>query len=168
MVRPRRLNAPYIGHFPPRLRTPRTTTRLPPQTHERKQRVKFELIDRVIEQGDQRIVALKNVSLAEEYLADHFPSFPVLPGVMMLETLVQAGRLLLATQAWDNNRPLVLAEVRNVRYGNMVRPGQSLQVEVTLRGVTGEGLGRIWDLSGTGTVDGTVAVQGRFFLTALS
>lgn len=132
------------------------------------QRVKFELIDRVLEQGEQRIVALKNVSLAEEYLADHFPTFPVLPGVMMLETLVQAARLLLAPQALEGNRPLILVEVRNVRYGNMVRPGQSLQVEVTLRGTVGEGLARIWDLNGTGTVDGQVAVQGRLFLTALS
>jgi len=133
-------------------------------------RVKFELIDRVIEQGEQRIVALKNVSIAEEYLADHFPSFAVLPGVLMLETLVQAGRLLLAevAETGTTGKPLVLAEVRNVRYGNMVRPGQSLQVEVTLRGCTGEGAARIWDLNGIGKVEDQVAVQGRFFLTALA
>ncbi len=131
--------------------------------------MKFDLIDRVIEQGDQRIVALKNVSSAEEYLADHFPSFPVLPGVLMLETLVQAGRLMVAAQTNVlGGKPLVLAEVRNIRYGNMVRPGQSLQVEVTLRGVTGEGPARIWDFNGVGTVEGQVAVQGRFLLTALS
>jgi len=132
--------------------------------------VKFELIDRVIELGIERIVALKNVSIAEEYLADHFPSFPVLPGVMMLETLVQAGRLLLADEAKTatTGKPLVLSEVRNIRYGNMVRPGQSLKVEVTLRGVTGEGNARVWDLNGIGKVEDQVAVQGRFFLTALS
>lgn len=132
--------------------------------------MKFELIDRVIEQGDARIVALKNVSIAEEYLADHFPSFPVLPGVLMLETLVQAGRLLLADAAKTatTGKPLILSEVRNIRYGNMVRPGQSLQVEVTLRGSTGEGAAKIWDLNGIGKVEDQVAVQGRFFLTALS
>ena len=52
--------------------------------------MKFDLIDRVLEQSDDRIVALKHVTRAEEYLQDHFPTFPVLPGVMMVETMVQA------------------------------------------------------------------------------
>ena len=52
--------------------------------------MKFNLIDSIIELSDTRIVAVKQVSLAEEYLADHFPTFPVLPGVMMLEALTQA------------------------------------------------------------------------------
>src|SRR4051812_18814442 len=56
--------------------------------------MRFELIDRVLERGPGRLVAMKNVTSAEEYLGDHFPGFPVLPGVMMLEALVQAGRLL--------------------------------------------------------------------------
>ncbi|MCA9299800.1 MAG: hypothetical protein KDA28_12075, partial [Phycisphaerales bacterium] len=56
----------------------------------------FDLIDRVIETGTEHLVALKHVSAAEEYLQDHFPGFPVLPGVMMLETMVQAGRRLCA------------------------------------------------------------------------
>jgi 3-hydroxyacyl-[acyl-carrier-protein] dehydratase len=60
--------------------------------------LKFELIDRVIEQSDTHIKAVKCVSTAEEYLADHFPGFPVLPGVLMLETLVQAARLLVASR----------------------------------------------------------------------
>jgi len=106
-------------------------------------------------------VALKCVSSAEEYLADHFPGFAVLPGVMMLEALVQAGRLLLAEQA--GGVPLVLAEVRNIRYGNMVRPGQTLQVEVTLRGSSADG----WDLQGVGSVNNEPAVQGRFRLVPL-
>ena len=51
------------------------------------QRMRFSLIDAIIEQSPDRIVAVKQVSLAEEYLADHFPSFPVLPGVMMIEAI---------------------------------------------------------------------------------
>lgn len=120
--------------------------------------MRFELIDRVLEQSPDRLVAVKNVTSAEEYLADHFPSFPVLPGVMMLETLVQAARLLL-----DQPQPLVLAQVRNVRYGNMVRPGQSLEVEVTCRQRDENG----WEMNGVGKVDGQVAVQGRFRIKVL-
>ena len=133
--------------------------------------MRFELIDRVLEQEPQRLVAIKNVTSAEEYLADHFPTFPVLPGVMMLETLVQAGRLMAGEQA---EGPLVVTEVRNLRYGNMVRPGQTLKVEVTLRGKDERG----WDINGVGTVSGPgvaqaadgsaeVAVQGRFRLSIL-
>lgn len=133
--------------------------------------MRFELIDRVLEQDPQRVVAIKNVTSAEEYLADHFPTFPVLPGVMMLETLVQAGRLMAGEQP---DGPLVVTEVRNLRYGNMVRPGQTLKVEVTLRAKDDRG----WDINGVGTVsgpgvavssDGTaeVAVQGRFRLSIL-
>ena len=121
--------------------------------------MRFDLIDRVVERQADRLVAIKNVTSAEEYLADHFPSFPVLPGVMMLETLVQAARELL-----DQPTPLVLAQVRNVRYGNMVRPGQSLEVEVTCR----ERGDNAWEMVGTGKVDGQVAVQGRFRMEALT
>jgi 3-hydroxyacyl-[acyl-carrier-protein] dehydratase len=124
--------------------------------------VRFELIDQVVERHPDRLVALKNVTCAEEYLADHFPGFPVLPGVMMLETLVQAARLLAEPTA--GLAPLVLAEVRNVRYGNMVRPGECLKVEVTLKARDPK-LG--WEFSGVGTVNEQMAVQGKFRLALL-
>jgi 3-hydroxyacyl-[acyl-carrier-protein] dehydratase len=57
--------------------------------------VKFNLLDKIESLSDTRIVATKHVSLAEEYLQDHFPTFPVLPGVMMLEALTQAAGWLL-------------------------------------------------------------------------
>lgn len=123
--------------------------------------MRFELIDQVLEREPQRLRALKNVSVAEEYLADHFPGFAVLPGVMMLETLVQAGRKLL--ESLGEPGPWVLSEARNVRYGNMVRPGQALVVEVTLRSRSDEGV----SLMGVGTVGDQVAVQARFTLTPI-
>lgn len=92
--------------------------------------MKFRLIDTIVEQSPQRIVAIKQVSLAEEYLADHFPSFPVLPGVMMIEAMVQAAREMLG--AGSHGEPLVLGEVKALKFGNMVRPGEALEVEVTL------------------------------------
>ena len=54
--------------------------------------MRFHLVDRVLElEPGERIVAIKNLSLAEEYLADHFPGFPVMPGVLMLEAMTQAA-----------------------------------------------------------------------------
>ncbi|MEZ6193145.1 MAG: hypothetical protein R3C45_17875 [Phycisphaerales bacterium] len=140
--------------------------------------MRFELIDRVVERQADALTGIKNVSAAEEYLADHFPGFPVLPGVMMLEALVQAARLFVAGPEGEwadggasgnisgNNPggPLVVTQVRNVRYGNMVRPGQALVVRVTLRKREGDG----YEFQGEGTVDGQVAVQGRFRLEPLN
>jgi 3-hydroxyacyl-[acyl-carrier-protein] dehydratase len=91
--------------------------------------MRFELVDRVVEQSATRIVTLKCVTGGEEYLADHFPTFPVLPGVMMLECMVQAARRLLDTGAGPR---LVLGRVRALKYGRMVKPGDTLRVEVTL------------------------------------
>lgn len=91
----------------------------------------FALIDTVLEMDDSRVVAIKNVTLAEEYLGDHFPGFPVLPGVFMLEALVQASRRLLQEKLGGE---WVLGEIRAMRYGSFVRPGESLRVEVTVEG----------------------------------
>jgi len=92
--------------------------------------VKFNLIDRIEQISDDRIVAVKYVSLAEEYLADHFPTFPVLPGVMMLEALTQAAAWLLHRRSNFGKSIAVLKEARNVKYGNFVAPGNALRVEV--------------------------------------
>jgi len=123
--------------------------------------VRFELIDQVIERSPDRLVGLKNLTVSEEYLQDHFPRFPVMPGVLMLETMAQAGRLLLADRCPDEH--LVIQRVRNVKYGNMVRPGQSLRVEVELTESDDTG----FDLTGVGTVNGQVAVTGKLRLAPL-
>jgi 3-hydroxyacyl-[acyl-carrier-protein] dehydratase len=94
--------------------------------------VKFNLIDQIESISAQRIVARKQVSLAEEYLADHFPTFPVLPGVLMLEAMTQAAAWLLHTRHNFGCSMAVLREVRNVRYGRFVAPGDALRIEVEL------------------------------------
>ena len=109
------------------------------------------------------LTGIKTVTAAEEYLADHFPGFPVLPGVMMLEAMVQAGRLFVAGSDEPPGGPLVVTRVRNVRYGNMVRPGQALEVKVSLRKQDETG----FEFQGEGTVEGQLAVQGRFRLEPL-
>jgi len=92
--------------------------------------VKFNLIDKVEHLSGDKIVAVKYVSLAEEYLADHFPTFPVLPGVMMLEAVTQAAGWLLHHRRGFGKSMAVLKEARNVKYGTFVAPGNFLRVEV--------------------------------------
>ncbi len=122
--------------------------------------MKFNLIDKVEHLSDDRIVAVKHVSLAEEYLADHFPTFPVLPGVMMLEALVQAGGWLLHHRNDFRCSMAVLRETKNVRYGQFVAPGNFLRVEVELAKVS-EG-GAVF--KATGTVGTATALSARLEL----
>lgn len=91
----------------------------------------FDLVDRVLEREADRIVTLKTVSAAEEYLQDHFPSFPVLPGVMMLESMVQAAREHLDPEG-TAAEPWVLGSVKALKYGRFVKPGDHLRVEATV------------------------------------
>jgi 3-hydroxyacyl-[acyl-carrier-protein] dehydratase len=94
--------------------------------------MRFYLVDRILElEPPKRIVAVKSLSLAEEYLADHFPAYPVLPGVMMLEALVQSSAWLVRASTEFAKTLLLLREARNVRYGSFVRPGGQLVMEVT-------------------------------------
>ena len=122
--------------------------------------MKFNLVDRIEHLSHDRIVAVKYVSLAEEYLADHFPTFPVLPGVMMLEALTQAAGWLLHHRTDFARSMAVLKEARNVKYGRFVAPGGSLRLEVDLSKATDTGA----TFKASGTVDGAQAVQARIEL----
>ncbi len=93
--------------------------------------MRFSLLDRVlnIEPG-KSITAVKAVTLSEEYLADHFPCFPVLPGVFMLEALTQAAAWTIRLGEDFANSIVVLRSARNVKYGDFVEPGKTLTVTV--------------------------------------
>ena len=123
--------------------------------------MKFNLIDRIEQISDERIVAVKYVSLAEEYLADHFPTFPVLPGVMMLEALTQAAAWLLHRRNNFAKSIAVLKEARNVKYGNFVAPGNSLRVEVDFFKATETG----GHFKAAGIVNETQALSARIELS---
>lgn len=123
--------------------------------------MRFMLIDRITELEPQKsITALKNLSLAEEYLADHFPGFPVMPGVLMLETLVQAGGWLIRQAEDFSHSTILLKEVRAIRYNNFVSPGDTLIVQMTVRKQSGN----LWEFNGSGTVKGTSAVSAKLTL----
>ena len=96
--------------------------------------MKFGLIDSIEAiVPRERIVAVKAVSLAEEYLADHFPTFPVLPGVMMLEAMAEAAAWLVRDAQDFANSVILLREARNVTYKSFVKPGSLLKLEVSCR-----------------------------------
>lgn len=126
--------------------------------------MKFNLLDRIEQLSAERIVAVKQVSLAEEYLADHFPRFPVLPGVLMLEAITQAAGWLLQHRTAFSRSMVVLKEARNVKYGQFVAPGRALRVEVEWLKDTGGGAA----FKGSGSVDDGVAVAARIELAAFN
>ncbi len=128
-------------------------------------RMRFLLIDRITELvPNQSVTALKNLSLSEEYLADHFPGFPVMPGVLMLETLVQAGGWLIRHSEDFAHSTILLKEVRAIRYNSFVSPGNTLQVQMTVR----KQADGVWDFNGVGTVNGASAVSARVVLEAFN
>lgn len=93
--------------------------------------MKFHLVDRIEElESGRRIVTRKALSLAEEYLADHFPTYPVLPGVLMLEALTQSAAWLTRVTQDFSRSIVVLRAAKNVRYASFIRPGETLRCEV--------------------------------------
>ena len=124
--------------------------------------MRFVLVDRItsLETG-QSLVAIKNLSLAEEYLADHFPGFPVMPGVLMLEALTQAGAWLVRDMEDFAHSVVILKKAKMIKYGSFVEPGRQLQLKVTL--VSHDE--REASFKGEGTIDGQTMVKGQFTLT---
>ena len=120
--------------------------------------MKFNLVDKVESLSDEKIVAVKYVTLAEEYLADHFPTFPVLPGVMMLEAITQAAGWLLHHRTRFARSMAILKEAKNVKYGSFVAPGNFLRVEVDFLKTTDAG-GATFKASGS--VNETAALSAR-------
>src|SRR6201998_919304 len=95
-------------------------------------RYPFLLIDRVIEiQRKERIVALKNVTVNEPFFAGHFPGFPIMPGVLMVESIAQAGGALLLTEIPDRDtKMMVFTGIERAKFRKPVTPGDQLRVEV--------------------------------------
>ena len=126
-------------------------------------RFPFLLVDRVVELGDDRVVALKNVSANEPYFAGHFPGHPIMPGVLQVEAMAQAGAVLaLNLLAEPGQQPLVFfMGIDKVKFRKPVVPGDQLRLEVepTRKG------GAIWKMQGRALVDGQLVSEAEFLAT---
>lgn len=126
--------------------------------------MKFVLVDRITElEPGRRIVACKALSLAEEYLADHFPRFPVLPGVLMLEALVQASAWLVRASLDFAPSLVVLKEARNVTYRSFLPPGKVLRIESACRHLAADQS----EFAAAGDLEGREIVKARLTLRHL-
>ncbi len=121
----------------------------------------FSLIDRIesLEPG-KSVVATKSLTLAEEYLKDHFPNFPVMPGVLMLEALTQASAWLIRVTDDFSHSMVVLKEARNVKYGKFVKPGQTIRISATIVDRTDTSI----TLKAEGTVDEQTTLRAQLTL----
>ena len=127
--------------------------------------MKFCLVDRIESlQPGRKIVTIKCLTAAEEYLADHFPAFPVMPGVLMLEACVQSAAWLVRLLTDWSFSMIVLRQARNVRYASFVAPGDTLRVEAELTKQDGPA----YTFKCAGSVGGDTAVQARIELKAFS
>jgi len=125
--------------------------------------MRFRFIDRItrLEPG-QHIEAVKHLSGDERYLDDHFPKLPIMPGVLMLETMYQAGLWLVRRTENFAHSVVLLNEVRNVKFSGLVQPGQSLVVTAHIKKHEGERT----TLMTQGTVDGKVVTSAKLVVEA--
>jgi 3-hydroxyacyl-[acyl-carrier-protein] dehydratase len=123
--------------------------------------MRFILIDKVISlEAGKQITAVKNVSLSEEYLADHFPTFPVLPGVLLLEGLIESASWLVRRTENFAHSMILLEQARNVKYKSFLAPGSQIEYTIKVRTIEENAS----SFSGVGMSEGERIVEARFAL----
>ena len=123
-------------------------------------RYPFLLVDRIEELEPERIVGIKNVTVNEPFFVGHFPDYPVMPGVLIVEAMAQvAGVLVLSDIPDRKNKLVLLAGVDGAKFRKPVRPGDQLRIEMKLlkRKAT------LAKMSGTATVNGVLVAEAEMF-----
>lgn len=119
-------------------------------------RYPFLLVDRIVEMEEGvRAVGLKNVTINEEFFIGHFPDYPVMPGVLIVEALAQVGGVAMLSKEENKGKLALFAGIDKCRFKKQVKPGDQLKLEVEilrLKGPIGKG-------KGTATVDGELACE---------
>jgi 3-hydroxyacyl-[acyl-carrier-protein] dehydratase len=120
-------------------------------------RYPFLLVDRVIEiEPPTRAVGIKNVTINEPFFQGHFPTYPVMPGVLIVEAMAQVGGVAVLASDEYKGKLALFAGIDNVRFKRQVKPGDTLRIEVEVQKIRrGLGVG-----NGTATVDGELACKG--------
>src|SRR6516165_2216129 len=119
-------------------------------------RYPFLLVDRIVELSEDRIVGIKNVTVNEPFFVGHFPEYPVMPGVLVVEAMAQVAGVLVLSQIQDRHNKLVLlASVEQAKFRKPVRPGDQLRIEmkVAKRKAT------VAKMFGTACVNGVVVAE---------
>jgi len=128
-------------------------------------RYPFLLVDTIIElDPGERAVGIKNVTANEPFFQGHFPDYPVMPGVLIVEAIAQVGAVAMLSQPAYEGQLALFAGIEKVRFKRQVKPGDTLRIEVALgqiRRSVGSG-------NGTATVDGDVACKGDFLFALVS
>jgi 3-hydroxyacyl-[acyl-carrier-protein] dehydratase len=114
------------------------------------------LVDRILELEPERIVGIKNVTVNEPFFQGHFPEFPVMPGVLIVEAMAQVAGVLVLKEIPDRaNKLVLLAGVDNAKFRRPVLPGDQLRIEMKVV----KKKASVAKMLGTATVDGAVVAE---------
>jgi 3-hydroxyacyl-[acyl-carrier-protein] dehydratase len=114
------------------------------------------LVDRILELEEDRIVGIKNVTANEPFFIGHFPEYPVMPGVMIVEAMAQVAGVLVLSRIPDRKSKLVLlASIEQAKFRKPVLPGDQLRIEMKVIKVKST----VAKMHGTATVDGVVVAE---------
>jgi 3-hydroxyacyl-[acyl-carrier-protein] dehydratase len=120
-------------------------------------RYPFLMIDRIVEfERQKRVVAIKNVTINEPFFQGHFPGAPIMPGVLVIEAMAQAGAVLMLSELPDREKKLaVFTGIDNAKFRKQIVPGDQLRIEVDVLSFRT----RAGRMAGRATIDGKVACE---------
>jgi beta-hydroxyacyl-ACP dehydratase FabZ len=127
-------------------------------------RYPFLLVDRILEKSEKRVVGLKNVTINEPFFQGHFPGHPIMPGVLIVEAMAQAGGMLLMDHFEDPESKLVyFMSIDGVKFRKPVVPGDQLRFELTML----QFRGRRCRMRGEAFVDGQIACEAEMMASVV-
>lgn len=125
-------------------------------------RYPFLLVDRIVELEDMRVVGIKNVTINEPFFQGHFPGFPVMPGVLIVESMAQVAAILVLNRVADRENKIVFfASISEAKFRRPVVPGDQLRIEVTFLKLKAS----VAKIQGRATVEGALVAEAEIVAT---